>query len=172
MVVTLSVIVHPRTAFEWEHARAEARNPRWLSVEIATDRREYVEGQPINITVRFRSVSPYKYKIEVAECCSLTATTDQLHISNDQQVPLDALKAIVCCDSRLIGLDDEGYSPPIGAAVNLKPGRYEIYVTSRRIFNWGDVREKEYSPSSFEVASNLLRLRIVPEVNKARDSFR
>lgn len=48
VVVMVSLIVRPKTGFEWEQARAEAMNPKWLSVEITTadNRREYREGQP------------------------------------------------------------------------------------------------------------------------------
>jgi hypothetical protein len=163
LVLIVSNIVRPKTPFEWEHARAEAANPPWLSVQIDTadHRRKYRAGQPIKITAHFRSTSLYKYKIEIAEDWSTTTFGDQLHISNGQKAPLRGYVGVVCCGSRLVGLDDEGYSPA-RTNLNLKPGSYEIYLSTRRIFNWDDVGEEEYSASSFEVTSNVIGLRVVP----------
>jgi hypothetical protein len=159
LVVGIGIVVHPKTAFEAEHARAEEMNPKWLSVEIATsdNRREYRENEPIFVTVRFSSAVRYQYKIEVAEGFS-TSAVDVLHISNGQKIPLNRVN-ITCCDSRLIGLDDQPYSPRTLTPLHLPPGDYEIYLTSRRIFKW-DTGPKEYRSSLFEVASNLLRIRV------------
>jgi len=42
----------------------------------------------------------------------------------------------------------------------LPPGRYEMYVTSRRVFKW-DEGPLVYQPSSMQVASNLLKISVV-----------
>jgi hypothetical protein len=162
-IVTIIAISRPRTAFEWEQARAEAANPSWVVAEIDTadHRRKYRLGEAVRITVHFHSVSSFKYKIETAEGASFTALTDELHISDGRRIPLKALAGVACCGSHLIGLDDEGYSPPAGAPLQFGPGSYEIYLSTRRIFSWGEVGWGEYSESSFEVASNLLKLRVV-----------
>ncbi len=165
VVVSVSLIARPKTPFEWEQARAEARNPRWVSVEITTadNRREYHQGDPILVSARFSSAMRERYKIEVAEGWSLSAV-DLLHLSDGQQVPLNRT-FIICCDSRLIGLSDEPYSPRTLTPLRLAPGNYEIYLTSMRVFPW-EAGPKEYDASSFQVASNLLKIRVVPDASK------
>jgi hypothetical protein len=162
VAVGFGVFVRPKTSFEWDHARAEAANPKWVRVEITTtdSRREYRENEPIYIVPRFCSAVSHMYKIEIAEGESRSAI-DLLHISNGKIVPRN-LVGIVCCFSRLVGLDDEPYSPPTVTPLKLPPGQYEFYLTTRRVSTW-DVGAKEYNPSSIEVASNLLKIRVVPE---------
>jgi hypothetical protein len=171
VVGAIGFIARPKMRLEWEQAHAEVMNPRWLSVEITTadNRREYRKGEPIFVIARFSSAVRYKYKIEVAEAESKSAV-DLLHISNGQQVPLNR-EGIVCCDSRLIGLDDQPYSPRTLTPLQLAPGKYEIYLTSWRVFKW-DAGPKEYSPSSFQVASNVLKIRVVPDAGKMRGDAR
>ena len=135
---------------------------KWLSVKItaADDRLEYHESEPIVLIARFSSRARYMYKVEAAEGLS-KAAVDLLHTSNGQRIPLNRT-GIVCCDSRLIGLDDEPYIPPTRTPLKLTAGEYEIYLTSRRVFKW-DAAAQEYNPSSFEVASNLLKIRVLPD---------
>jgi hypothetical protein len=162
LLAGIAVVFRPRTPFELEHARAEAGNPKWLRVEITTadNRREHRENEPIYIVPRFSSTVRYKYKIEIAEGKSESAV-DFLHISNGHVVPRN-LVGIFCCFSRLVGLDDEPYSPRTVTPLRLPPGQYEIYLTTRRVFAW-EVGPEEYTPGSFELASNLLRIRVVAE---------
>ncbi len=158
----LAVASGPKKQFEREHLQAEAANPKWLRIEIATgdSRSEYREDEPIYIVPHFSSVVRYQYKIETAEGKSKSAV-DYLHISNGQVVTRN-LVGIFCCFSRLAGLDDEPYSPQTVTPLKLPPGQYEVYLTTRRVFGW-DAGPEEYSPSSFEVASNLLKIRVVPK---------
>lgn len=166
-VVGISFLVRPRTAFERQHARAEAMNPPWLTVRITTrdNRREYREGEPIVVVPHFSSAARYKYRIDVAEGWSRATLFDTLHISDGQLRPLNPY-AIVCCATHKIGLDDEPYSPPAGV-LTLKPGDYELYLTSRRVFKWDAA--PTYEQSSFEVASNLLKLRVVSASRTSHD---
>ena len=162
MAIVIAAVFCPKTPFEREHARAEAANPKWVRVEISTadNRQEYRENEPIYIVPRFSSTARSMYKIEIAEAQSKSAI-DFLHISNGQVVPRN-LTGILCCFSHLVGLDDEPYSPKTATTLTLPPGRYEIYLTTRRVFPW-DSGPEEYSPSSFEVASNMLKIRVVPD---------
>ena len=158
--IGVALLLRPRTQFELEHARAQAANPRWLQVEITTqdNRQEYQENEPIYIIPHFSSTVRYKYKIEVAEYES-ESTIEYLHISNGKVVARE-LTGIVCCSSRLVGLDTQPYSPRTITPLRLGPGHYQIYLTTRRVVMW-DTGPQEYSPSSFEVTSNLLKLRVV-----------
>jgi hypothetical protein len=162
VVLGIGFVIRLKTPFEQEQARAEAGNPKWLSVKITTadDRLEYHESEPIVLIARFCSRARYMYKVEAAEGLS-KAAVDLLHTSNGQRIPLNRT-GIVCCDSRLIGLDDEPYIPPTRTPLKLTAGEYEIYLTSRRVFKW-DAAAQEYNPSSFEVASNLLKIRVLPD---------
>ena len=161
MAVALAFTLRPTTPFRQEHARAEAANPTGVSVKISTPDHggQYREDEPIYIVARFSSTEPYKYKIETAEGES-ESTVDVLHISNGQKALRN--NGIICCSSRLVGLDDEPYSSKQRIPLKLPPGKYEIYLTSRRVFTWNTGPE-EYNPSWFEVASNILNIRIVPD---------
>jgi hypothetical protein len=161
-ILGVGFVIRLKTPFEQEQARAEAGIPKWLSVKITTadSRLEYHESEPIVLIARFSSRARYMYKVEAAEGLS-KAAIDLLHISNGQRIPLNRV-VIVCCDSRLIGLDVEPYIPPTRTPLKLTAGEYEIYLSSRRVFKW-DAAAKEYNPSSFEVASNLLKIRVLPD---------
>ncbi len=82
-----SLLTRPKTKFEWEHTRAEAANPRWLKVEIATSdgRHEYSEDEDILVVVHFSSTAPHMYKADVADGMSVSAASDLLHISNGEK---------------------------------------------------------------------------------------
>ena len=168
MLVGLALLIRPKTPFEREQALAEASNPKWLKVEITTsdNRREYRDGEPIFVVAHFSSAARYTYKVDVADGFSSAAATDELHISNGQKKMLNE-RAFVCCSSRLAGLDDLPFTPP-STPLRLGPGDYQIYLTSRRVFKWdvNEIREKGIAadyPSSFEVASNMLKIRVVTD---------
>jgi hypothetical protein len=168
VVVAGGFISRSKTPFEREQARAEAMNPGSVLVEITTDdnRREYRESEPIFVMAHFSSTMPYQYKIETAEGRSGSIAFDLLHLSDGRQRFLNQM-GFECCDSHLAGLYEEPYTPPrTRTPLHLAPGKYEIYLTSRRVFRW-DAAPKEYQPSSFQVASNLLKIRVVPDAGKA-----
>ncbi len=167
-----SFLTRPKTDFEKEHAHAVMRNPRWLRIEIATSdgRREYREDEGVPIVVHFSSMAPHMYKADAADGVSISAASDLLHISNGEKRPRNYMMGVVCCDSRLIGLDDEPFTPPFRTPLTLPPGDYEIYLTSRRVFHWdGDGVFSCCGPSPFEVASNILKIRVVPGLRAAPD---
>jgi hypothetical protein len=161
MAMALVFTLRPRTRFRQEHARAEAANPTGVSVEISTPDHgaEYRENEPINIVVRFSSTQRYRYKIQAAEGENVS-TVDVLHISNGQKALRNI--GIACCSSRLVGLDDEPYSSKQRMPLKLPPGKYEIYLTSRRVFPW-KTETDVYDFSWIEVASNILSIRVVPD---------
>jgi hypothetical protein len=105
VLLGITLLTRPKTQFGGEHARAERSNPHWLKVEITTSdgRREYREDEVIFVVAHFSSAMPNMYKADVADGESLSAATDELHISNGNERPLHP-RAIVCCGSRLIGL--------------------------------------------------------------------
>lgn len=151
------------TAFETEHEIAEAKNPRWLSIEIDTadKRHEYRESEYIQIVTSYTSSVLYQYRVDVAEGESRAAASDVLHISDGTKTDLYG-GSIVCCDSRLVGLDDvDPYVSKSHVRFRMKPGKYQMYVTTNRVFPW-QAGLKQYSPSDWETASNLLTLRILP----------
>ena len=85
-----SYLIRPKTEFEREQARAVMRNPRWLEIEIETSdgRREYRETEAILLVVRFSSAAPHMYKADAADGASISAASDELHISNGEKRPL------------------------------------------------------------------------------------
>jgi hypothetical protein len=162
VLVGFSLLTRPKTQFEREQTRAEGSNPRWLKVEITTSdgRNKYRENEAIFVAVHFSSVARYTYKVDAADGGGLAAASDELHISNGER-RFRNMTSIVCCDARLVGLDDEPFTPPSWTPLKLKPGDYEIYLTSRRVFNWDTEGIDAIQPSSFEVASNMLNISVV-----------
>ena len=161
-LIAFTLLTRPNTQFEREQARAETSNPKWLKVEITTsdNRYEYVQGEPILVLVHYSSLAPNMYKADSADGSGRAAGSEVLHISNGQKRPLN-VTGIVCCDARLIGLDDNPFTPPSLTPLTLAPGDYEIYVTSRRVFKWDAEGMERYHPSAFEVASNMLKIRVL-----------
>jgi hypothetical protein len=158
-LLSIALIARSKTPFDREQAHAEAMNPPWISVEIRTadNRQEYREGEPIILVAQFSSAKPYMYKIETAEEFSYVAN-ETIHVSNGKNIIRPG--RFVCCFSHLIGLDEEPYRPHKMNLPALPPEWYEIYVTSRRVFKW-DEGPMVYQPSSMQVASNLLKIRVV-----------
>jgi hypothetical protein len=165
LLLLLLAILHgcPKTPFEQAQARAEAGNPHWLQIDLDTSdqRHKYKESDFIGFTVKYSSAVGQLYKAEAGEDYSTVAATDRLHISDGRTMPL-RVYGIVCCDSRLIGLNDEPYIYHPQLRLLLKPGTYQMYVTTHRIFPW-DVTASVYEPSQWETASNLLTLKVVPD---------
>jgi hypothetical protein len=160
-VVGIHIAIRPKTPFEWQHAHAEAMNPQGLSVELTTadKRTKYHEGETILLVAGFSSTARYRYKADIADGSSVAAASDRLHISSGP--PISDMRGIVCCGSRLVGLDDQPLNVSTHTMLKLGPGQYEIYLTSRRVFKWDDTPIGT-SDSSFEVTSNLLKIRVVP----------
>jgi hypothetical protein len=161
-LVGFALLTRPGTQFEREQTIAEASNPKWLKVEITTsdNRHEYHEGEPILVIVQFSSVARGMYKADAADGGGRAAASDTLHISNGQVRPRN-LTGVACCGYRLIGLNDEPFTPPSRTPLRLAPGEYEIYLTSRRVFKWDVTGMDPYHPSSFEVASNMLKVDVL-----------
>lgn len=164
-LVGFSFLTRPKTEFEKEQVRAVMRTPRWLKVEIETSdhRHEYREKEGIPVVVHFSSTAPHMYKADVADGASISAASDVFHISNGETRSRNYMIGVVCCDSRLVGLDDEPFTPKTWTPLSLPPGNYEIYLTSRRVFNWdGNGVLTCCGPSPLEVASNMLKIRVLP----------
>lgn len=153
----------PKTPFEQAQARAEAGNPHWLTIELNTadKRRQYKESEFIAFTVAYSSAVSSLYKAEVAENSSLVAATDVIHVSDGHEASL-RVYGVVCCGSSIIGLIEEPYVYHPQLRLHLKPGTYEVYVTTHRVFPW-DIVSQVYTPSEWETASNMLKLRILPD---------
>jgi hypothetical protein len=152
------------------------RNPRWLKIEIETSdgRHEYSQNEGIFVVVHFSSGAPHLYKAEVANWMSISAGSDVLQISNGEKRLRDyRAGGIVCCGSRLIGLDDEPFTPQTLTPLYLPPGEYEIYLTSHRVFNWDENGMMACcTRSPFEVASdNMLRIRVLSPLSDFRRRF-
>lgn len=170
LLIGIALLIRPKTPFEQEQALADARNPKGVEVEITTSdgRREYRYGEPIFVVPHFSSTLPYAYRIDVADGFSRAAATDELHISTGQRRMLSTTRGITCCATRLVGLDDVPFFTPRYSTdpLNLAPGNYEIYLTSRRVFDWNVSESRQIQddyPSSFEVASNMLKIRVVAD---------
>jgi hypothetical protein len=165
LLLLLLAVLHgcPKTPFEQAQARAEAGNPHWLSIvlDTADKRRQYKESEFIAFTVSYSSAVSSLYKAEVAENSSLVAGTDVIHVSDGHDASLRVF-GVVCCGSSIIGLIEEPYVYHPQLRLHLKPGTYEMYVTTHRVFPWNIVSEV-YTPSEWETASNMLKLRILPD---------
>jgi hypothetical protein len=165
LLLLLLAILHgcPKSSFEQAQARAEAGNPHWLSIELDTadKRRQYKESEVIAFTVGYSSAVGNLYKAEVAENSSFVAASDTLHLSDGHTASLRVF-GLVCCGSSVIGLIEEPYAYHPQLRLRLKPGTHEMYVTTHRVFPW-DIVSQVYTQSEWETASNMLKLRILPD---------
>ena len=165
LLLLLLAILHgcPKSPFEQAQARALAGNPHWLSIELNTadKRRQYKESEVIAFTVGYSSAVGNLYKAEVAEDSSSVAASDTLHLSDGHTASLRVF-GLVCCGSRVIGLIEEPYVYHPQLRLRLKPGTHEMYVTTHRVFPW-DIVSQVYTQSEWETASNMLKLRILPD---------
>jgi len=152
-----------KSSFERKQARAEAANPHWLSIELDTDdgRHSYKESEFIKFNVGYSSAVRELYKAETGEGYSIVAASDVLHISDGTDAPLNT-HGIVCCGSRIMGLNDEAYVYHAPLRIRLKPGTYEMYITTHRVFPW-DIAPEVYTNSEWETASKMLSIRVVPD---------
>ncbi|HYM77236.1 MAG TPA: hypothetical protein VE377_14780 [Candidatus Dormibacteraeota bacterium] len=152
-----------KTPFEQEHFNAEAGNPHWLEIDLDTadHRRTYKESESFGFAVGYSSAVRELYKLEIAEGSSTIVFTDRLHISDGQVESMHAY-GVVCCSSRIIGLNDEPYVVHAQRRFRLKPGTYQVYMTTRRVFPW-DITSGVYQPSDWVSASNLIKINVVPD---------
>jgi hypothetical protein len=164
LLLLLLAILHgcPKTPFEQAQAQAQAGNPHWLQIDLDTSdqRHKYKESDFIHFTVKYSSAVGSLYKADIGEGYSRAAATDRLYLSDGRKMPLH-VGGIVCCGSKLIGLNDDPYVYRPQLRLLLKPGTYQMYVTTHRIFPW-DVTAY-VQPSQWETASNLLKIQVVPD---------
>lgn len=152
-----------RTAFEQAQFNAEAANPHWLEIDLDTTdhRRTYKESEFFGFTVGYSSAVRELYKLEIAERSSTIVFTDRLHIS-DGHVQSMHVFGVVCCSSRIIGLNDEPYVVQPQRRFRLKPGTYRMYMTTRRVFPW-NITSDVYHPSDWVTASNMIKIKVIPD---------
>jgi len=155
-------IASHKTPFEREQANAEAGNPHWLEINLDTadHRRTYKEGEIIAFTVGYSSAVRQLYKLETADGGSTITLTDRLHFSDGRSEPTGF--AVVCCGSRIVKLNDEPYVVHPYRRFVLAPGKYQIYLTTQRVFPW-DIEAGVYRPSEWTTASNMLKVRVIPD---------
>lgn len=151
-----------KTPFEQEQANAEAANPHWLEINLDTadHRRTYKESEILAFTVGYSSAVRELYKLETADGGSTITLTDRLHFSDGKTEPMAF--GVVCCGSRIVKLNDEPYVVHSFRRFVLTPGKYQIYMTTQRVFPW-DIEAGVYRPSEWTTASNMLNIRIVPD---------
>lgn len=150
-----------KTPFEKEHDRAEARNPRWLSIELDTSdkRRKYREGELITLVSRYSSTVPYQYRVEV-DYDNVNGASDRLQDSLDPTVNLPGF-VITCCFSHIVGITEEPRQFGRPHYLKLKPGKHEIWLSTRRVYPWS-APQKNYDTNDWICASNLLKITVVP----------
>ena len=159
LLLCLALCGCARTPFEKEHDRAAARNPRWLSIELDTldKRRQYRESDLITFVSRYSSSVPYQYKMEMSDDNPNSA--DWLHVSLNK--PTDFSHAFTCCYSQIAGISEDPLE--VGRLyVKLKPGRHEIWVSTRRVYPWS-APSQNYEKNDWICASNLLKVTVVPD---------
>lgn len=162
----------PLTSFERQNREARWQNPAGLKFELRTSdsRTTYHLFEPIPLDLAFSSSAVATYSIELDDEMNTASLSDKFLAD-----PVDSLsstipswlRAFVCCGSNPQYLS----SGPTVLQEDLtdifrfeKPGRYEIYATTQRIFRGKDASmEEDYGPSKFTVTSNILALTILPD---------
>jgi hypothetical protein len=164
-------------SFARENRAALNKNPAGLQVELRThgDQTTVHLYEIIPIEIAFRSSHQFAYSIEMNESMNPAGQANWLNIEPREAVlrtgTMWFTHAFSCCDSRRVYLT----SNPIVLHRELtdflrfeKPGQYQLYFTTSRIFRGGVVHSptQDFKQSTFSVVSNILSIMILPDDSK------
>lgn len=173
LALTLLVLSACRgTPFQQAHARAVAGNPAGVELRIATldNAKTFRLPDPVKIEEFFTAKYPGQWHIELLEGWNQASVSDEGHISDGRtSFVIGERSGIICCDSKHGWLDLDAQRIPSGYTHNKtfvpvwidKPGKYEFYVTSYRVFS-RDQALQTYQGRGYAVtSSNILKVEVI-----------
>lgn len=177
--VVLTLGACSRSPFARAHDQAVAQNPAGIELQIRTvnGSNKLRLGEP----VRFEELYTSKYSgwhIEVLDGMNEASVADEVFVTDGKTTwtPSRPPRVFVCCDSRHVrlGLDParlpyryaqtaDGFKP-VGdrsAVLPNQPGRYQMYVTTHRVFSRGYSMTTNHGKGTAVTSSNILTLEVV-----------
>lgn len=165
-----------QTPFEATHDRAVRENPPGVDLRIAIGggRNQFRTSEPVQVEEFYTAKYPGQWHLEILDNWNEASISDEARVSDGKTVRLLS-SFLICCDSRHVWLSQdavrlpysyrirtlEGYKPPSTRVIRFeKPGQYEFYVTTQRVFS-RDQQTTTYSGLGYGVTSeNVLKLEI------------
>ena len=182
MLVLLLAIVFScacrETPFEQAHDKAVAENPAGveLHVVVVGGKRTFHVSEAVPVEEFYTAKYPGEWHLEILDGWNEAGVSDEAHLSDGTTARLFGMMGIICCDSQHVWLSLDPVRLPYPSPINTvegyksssprwirfpKPGKYEFYVTTRRVFN-RDQEMKTYQGLGYVVTSeDALSVRIV-----------
>lgn len=164
-----------RLDFERAHDQSLAENPLGVELRIeATDgKSKFRVAEAVEITQLYAAKYPGEWHMEILDGGNPASMSDEAHISDGKSTSTIRLLnfGIVCCDSRHVWLSLDPVVVPYkfstwrapSRVLHLpKPGKYEIYVTTRRVFNRDQTMGTTSGLGFAVTAANILKIEVVP----------
>lgn len=160
------------------HDKAVAENPAGVELRIAISGggTEFHVSEPVPVEEFYTAKYSGEWHLEVLDGWNEAGISDEAHVNDGSTASLLGL-GIVCCDSRHVWLSldpvrlpypnrtntVEGYKSSAARSIHFsKPGQYQFYVTTRRVFS-RDQEMKTYQGLGYAATSeNVLSVKIVP----------
>jgi|HubBroStandDraft_5_1064220.scaffolds.fasta_scaffold258058_1 hypothetical protein len=182
-VATLLLGACAHSEFERQHQRSVSENPAGVELEIRTrgGRQQFAPLEAVQFEEIYTSKYSEAWHIEVLDSLNDASSLDVLHVTDGSTIwnQRRELSGIICCDSRHVWLSQdpvripyklfanrtranpEGWANPEWHTLHLpnKPGKYQVYVTTERVFGRGDSTTTYYGRGS-AVSSNILKLEV------------
>ena len=165
------------TEFERQHAQMVTAQPMGLTARVRTsvDKSAFTIYEPISVEVRLSSAARGTYTMEMSSMNHVYGQSGWA-VSNPEWVVRPPLvnvagsgyrSAVVCCAMDRRPLDDV----PVRIDQELteflrftKPGRYQVYFWTRRVFDASGEHSNDYDvPSTFVTVSNVVTFDILPD---------
>ena len=183
-LTTLLFVACSLTEFGRLHNQAVRDNPTGIELEIRTHggRRHFSPGEPVEFEELYTSKFSDLWHAEILDGWNEVSVSDVVHITDGNTIwsqPREPRMGFICCNSRHVWLSldpvrvpyklfgspsrvsPEAYVNPEWHTLHLpsKPGNYEIYVTTVRVFGRG-YSTTTYLGRGVPVSSNALTLEV------------
>ena len=159
--------------FDLAHGRAVSENPAGVDLRIATidGRRKFRVTEQVQIEEFYTAKYPGQWHIEVLDGWNQASVADEDYVSDGVSTSIMKLPenvGFVCCDSKHVWLSLDPVRVPYGSSrehsfiriLVPKPGKYQIWVTTYRVFS-RDQSMKTFSGLSYATTSaNSLKVEV------------
>ena len=166
LLTTLFLFACSHSEFQRQHKKALVENPPGVELEIRTreGRKQFAVSEPVAFEEFYTSKFSGLWHIEILEGwneASNATSSDVVHVTDGSTVwnqPREKWAGIICCDSRHVWLSQEptrvpyklfptptrsnpeGSRNPQWLTLHLPstPGKYQVYITTERVFRRSD----------------------------------
>jgi hypothetical protein len=179
LATTLVVEACSKSAFERAHVQAVAQNPAGIELQIKTmnGSNKFRAGDLVRFEESYTSRYP-GWHIEVLDGWNEASTADEVFVTDGSSIwkaEEPPLWGFICCNSRHVWLsldpvrvtyqptqhDDIFMANHPGCVLPMRPGRYNVYITTFRVFE-RDHAMTTYGGKGIAVTSeNILTVEVV-----------